>query len=331
MAPWCLLELSFSAFDSSSVPGNAVAALAATYSGACAIRVDGTVWCWGKSLYGELGPGVGLGATAATPVQVAGLSNAKLIAAGYAHVCSAATGSSGSAVYCWGLNTNGQLGNGTYFSTQTPTLATSMIVKNLAAGYNSTYIVDYQGNLYSAGDNSYGQLGDGTMTSRANLVEVDTYVMTVVGGAYHVCSMQYNFTVHCWGANFYGQIGDGTTTNRLVPTSVPVSVTQISAGMYHTCALGSTVGGPVPTICWGYNGDGEVGNPGIPMTSVYPSYAQVALGSVVLTSLFSGPTAFGTCGMDSALNVYCWGSDNDGCLGDGTQNTAFLPIRPQLQ
>jgi len=324
---------SFSAFDSSSVPGNAVAALAATYYGACAIRVDGTVWCWGKSQYGELGPGVGLGATAAAPVQVTGLSSAKLIAAGDFHVCAAATGSGGSGVYCWGYNVTGQLANGTYFSTQSPTLATSMIVKNLAATNRSTYIVDYNGNLYSAGDNSYGQLGDGTTTTRANLVQVETFVQTVVGGGYHACLLQYNLTVRCWGANFFGQIGDGTSTNRPLSTglSVGIQALQISAGMYHTCALVWLNGLPPMTECWGYNGDGEVGNPGVPMASVYTTPVQVALNSVALTSLFSGPSAFGTCGLDSASNVYCWGSDNYGCFGDGTQNTAFLPIRPQLQ
>lgn len=316
----------FSAFDSSSVPGNAVTAISATGSGACAIRLDGTVWCWGTSTYGELGPGIAIGGTASAPVQVTGLSGAKQIAAGQIHVCANATGSGGMGVYCWGNNSYGELGNGTLTSSQSPVWSMSGVTKHLAAGNTTTYATSPTGLIAAWGYNGYGQVGNGTTTNVTTPTTIaETSVQMVAGGSFHACSLHADGTVHCWGDNYDGQVGDGTTTTRLGPVQVSgLLAQQIVAGSYHTCAL--TTSGE--TKCWGNNYDGELGN-GTNNVGLTPT--ATSLGTVTLTSLSSGPLSSSVCGVATTMAVYCWGFNYFGQLGDGTSNSEFLPVQAQLQ
>jgi alpha-tubulin suppressor-like RCC1 family protein len=320
------IRLSYSAFDSSSVPGNAIAAISGPNSGACAIRVDGTVWCWGYNSYGELGPGIPVG-TQGAPTQVTGLSNATQIAGGSNHTCAAAYGSGGGGVYCWGNNWSGQLGNNTTTNSASPVLAISGNFKSVGAGASSTYAVSSDSAIvYAWGNNAYGQLGDGTTTTRLAPVSIgDSPVQTVVGGFDHACSKHVDTTVRCWGNNGWGQLGDGTTTQRLAPSAVPgLSVRQLVAGANHTCAI--TTGGQ--TQCWGYNANGEIGD-GTNINRLTPT--AVSLGAIALGSIALGSSAYSTCGVATTLDVYCWGSNSNGQLGDGTYNDEFLPVKAQLQ
>ena len=317
------LRPNYSPFDSSTVPGNAPVAVATTDNGACAIRVDGTVWCWGGSLYGEMGPAVAVGAYADTPVQVTGLSGAKLIAAGRYHVCAATS----VGVYCWGYNGYGQLGNNTTTNSATPVLIYGLTARSLSAGFNSTYVVAGDGTLYACGYNAYGQLGDGTTTNRLTLTWSDGGIQMVAAGGYHACSLGADGTARCWGYNGLGQLGNGTTTS-MYSSPHPIvanlgAAKQIVAGISHSCALNAAG----QTLCWGEGILGELGN-GTTGNSLTPALVTLP---VPLTSLYSGPYAPTTCGIATSLDVYCWGSNAYGALGDGTRNNAFLPMRIQMQ
>ena len=111
-----------------------VVSIAVGYTAVCVARTDGTVWCWGSSQYGQLGPGVAVGGSSTIPVQVPGLTGVVQVAAGYGHMC--ALGASGS-VSCWGYNGSGQLGRGTLTDSSTPT-AVSERGKAIAASFYTT-------------------------------------------------------------------------------------------------------------------------------------------------------------------------------------------------
>ena len=168
------------------------------------------------------------------------------------------------AIYCWGYNGGGQLGSSAYvddLATDRPAYPAEVgdPVRAVFAGNNHTCAVTTNGTAKCWGDNWFGQLGDGTKTSRyaprdvpgltANVTDLD-------GSISHTCAVVAG-GVKCWGWNGYGQLGDGTTTDRLNPANVvglAAGATDVATGSGYTCAIG---GGRV--YCWGDNSLGQLG------------------------------------------------------------------------
>jgi alpha-tubulin suppressor-like RCC1 family protein len=314
----------FSAFDSSSVPGNAIAAVAASNNAVCAVRVDGTVWCWGTNSFGEVGPGVAIGASSSTPVQVTALGAATQIVGGSNHFCAISSG----IVWCWGKNDAGQLGNNTTTNSANPVVVLNISnVRTLSAGSFSSYAVLPSGPLFAWGSNASGQLGDGTTTNRlmATSTLENNGVVAVAGGGNHACDLRADGSVHCWGQNFNGQLGNGTSIGSSTPVLVSgLNARQIVAAFTSSCAI-NTAG---QTMCWGGNHLGAVGDSSA-MDRTTP--VAVSLGSVTLTSVVGSSSIDTFCGLAANTDLWCWGANNQGNLGDGTLNSAFAPIRPVLQ
>jgi alpha-tubulin suppressor-like RCC1 family protein len=134
----------------------------------------------------------------------------------------------------------------------------------VATGSAHTCALLQTGGVRCWGGNTFGQLGDGTMTSRAVPgADVLTGVIAVATGFDHTCVIVGGATrgsggVRCWGSNTGGQLGDGTTTNRASPpaTDVVSDATAIVAGQNHTCALRAS--GRI--TCWGAGNTGALGN-----------------------------------------------------------------------
>jgi hypothetical protein len=150
-------------------------------------------------------------------------------------------------------------------------------VSTFGTGDRHTCAVVSGGSLFCWGDNTRGQLGDGTTMQRSSPHGVcadytcssPIYGVTqVTGGDVHTCARLAHGAAFCWGNNAYGQLGDGFTTDRSTPTEVQAltpAVAAVSAGDGHSCAL--TVAGAVR--CWGNNaygqlGDGTAGNRAVP-------------------------------------------------------------------
>lgn len=130
----------------------------------------------------------------------------------------------------------------------------------LANGGGHSCLVRADGSIRCWGDNSAGQIGDGTVTNRLTPVTVAgiTTAVGVTGGALHTCAWLADGTARCWGLNNHGQIGDGTTVGRHTPVVVTglSNVISMAAGDLHTCAL--LLDGTVR--CWGNNFNGELGD-----------------------------------------------------------------------
>ena len=90
--------------------------------------------------------------------------------------------------------------------------------------------VKTDGTLWAWGDNSYGQLGDGTTTHRLSPVQVGSGFASVAAGYYHTVAVKTDGTLWAWGYNDYGQLGDGTTTYRLSPVQVGSGFASVAAG-----------------------------------------------------------------------------------------------------
>jgi len=240
-----------------------VAQIAVGDNHTCAVTAAGEPWCWGANTAGQLGDGTLL--TRTTPITVSGLSSGVIaLAAGYTHSCALLVEG---AVKCWGGNTYGQVGNGTFRRQPVPTevVSLTMNVVSLVAGGSwygggHTCGVLADSHVQCWGSNTYGQLGDNTFISRSVPVTVVNLsaVQAVVAGDLHTCALTQAGAVKCWGANFWGQLGDGSFANRRAPVTVlglESGVTALVAGNFHTCAVLLTQ----RVKCWGLDRMGNLG------------------------------------------------------------------------
>ena len=155
-------------------------------------------------------------------------------------------------------------------TTTTTTPAPAPLVETqVATGNSDTCALRSDHTVWCWGDNSSGQLGDGSTTERHQPVRVAGLATAnqIAARSSQTCALLVDGTVSCWGNNFYGELGDGTTTNRSTPVRVlgVSGATQISLGNQSACAL--IAGGAIR--CWGYNLYGQLGN-GTTTNSVAP-------------------------------------------------------------
>ena len=287
----------------------------------CARLGDGTVQCWGRNQFGALGNGTINDSS--TPTTVPGLTGVVELSAGHYHTCARLRDGT---VRCMGRNTNGQLGDGTTADQYVPTTVSGLAnAVGVSAGVDHTCARLVDGTARCWGDNFFGQLGDGTTTARptATMVATLTGIVALHSGGSHTCALLTDGSAQCWGRNDVGQLGDGTTTPRSTPTAIPSlrRVSDLTAGITHTCArlADQTV------RCWGGNNSGQVGDG----TTMQRNTPTVVSGLSGVVELSANPSAFFTCARTVDGGVQCWGSDDNGQLGDGTTTNATTPVAVQ--
>jgi alpha-tubulin suppressor-like RCC1 family protein len=228
-----------------------------------------------------------------------------------------------SSALAWGSNRVGQVGDGTRSSRAlSPVRPFGMDsgVTHVAAGLEFTLAVQ-NGTVLAWGNNSDGQLGDGTLDGHLIPMPVSTLtnVTKVSAGLAHSLALKSDGTVWAWGDNSEGQLGNGTRTDRRRPVQVSIltGVTDIAAGDLFSLAIRSD--GTV--WAWGDNANGALGDGTIDdrkqpvKVPALVNIVQVAAGAAHSMAVRSDGVAFG------------WGSNIAGQLGDGTQNSRVVPGR----
>ena len=222
-----------------------------------------------------------------------------MLSAGRRHTCGITTGGT---AYCWGQNSDGQLGNGTTTQATSPVAVSGSRTWNaIAAGDYHTCGIASGNTLYCWGNNQTGQLGDGTTTSGNTPVAVlgGRSWASVTSGGYHTCGVTTAGAALCWGWNGWGQLGDGTTTGVTQPVTVAGGRTwsRVTAGLYYTCGIATDATG----YCWGKNISGQAGA-GTFNNTYQPTLIAGGRSWAILDA-----GADHTCGVEIGGAGYCWG------------------------
>lgn len=289
------------------------------HSHACGLSDSLVAYCWGNTGNGRLGfsptlgPWMG-GSGSWSQGPVDGGLTMTLVAAGGAHTCAL---NSRNQAYCWGYNSNGQVGDGNIGSPANDRMAPVAVSGNrefsaLVTGLAHSCGLTAAGGAFCWGLNASGQLGDGSQSDRAVPVPVvgGLTFSKITAGDSHTCGLTTSGATYCWGANGGGQLGDGTGTGRRYPVAVGAGLTfrSIGAGKDHTC--GVTIAGIVH--CWGANDTGQLGDGTITGHAVpAPVLVGTAFASVWAGNGFS-------CALTPAGSAFCWGLNYAGQLGIGT-------------
>jgi uncharacterized protein YjdB/alpha-tubulin suppressor-like RCC1 family protein len=280
-------------------------AISAGANHTCGLTTSGVALCWGSDSLAQLGNGVGR-ADALTPVPVVGARGFKALAAGGLHTCALTTAG---AAYCWGDNTDGQLGDGTTASREEPVLVSGgLVFRQLTAGMSHTCGLTAAGAAYCWGRNNLGAVGNGTFTSTATPALVTggkSFVSLSLGRAF-TCGLATDGNTYCWGYNVAGMIGDGTTTNRESPTLVSGGLTFATVVADGFSACGLTSAGSA--YCWGSNSAGDIGDGGWTPSGSANRLTPVAVsGTNVFRYLSDGLGAY-RCGVIAGGSASCWGN-----------------------
>lgn len=208
----------------------------------CAVRSDGSVWCWGINRHGQLGDGTFT--TSSTPVQVALSVDATSVTCGIELSCAVASDTS---VWCWGLNHRRGLGYAGAFESPVPTRVPGLTnVATVAAGEQHACAAHLDGTLSCWGDNYDGQ--SGTFDPGPAVFDGIEGVTRVAAGALHSCALGSDGSVRCWGSNNYGSVGAPFSESEPEPILVDIDqVVDIRATRHSTCALRSDKS----VWCWG--------------------------------------------------------------------------------
>ncbi len=288
----------------------------------CAL-VNASLFCSGNNRFGKLGLGNKFESNG-VPGKLA-LTNVSMVKVQRNHSCAVKLDGT---VWCWGLNSKGQLGNNATTDSGTPIEATQFggNADDVALSQLTTCALLKDQTVACVGDGSEGRLGNGANLDSQVAVAVSglTNVVQLVSGDYHFCARKADSTLWCWGMNYYGQLGQNNTAPYNIPVQMKdvagtgnfAQVTDVQVGGYHTCFVNNA-----QAYCVGLNSYGQLGDG---LTGTQSNLPKAVSG---LTSGVSKIAAgdYHSCAIVSS-SLYCWGRNNVGQLGDGTKINSAIPL-----
>ena len=306
----------------------------------CMIASNSQAYCWGLNANGQLGNSSTTQSTTPAAVYTSGILSGltiKTISSSNTHTCVVA---SNNQAYCWGLNTNGQLGNNSTAQSTVPVAVynsgalSGLTIKTISVGDSHTCVIASNNQAYCWGLNTNGQLGNSSTTQSLVPVAVTTsgplsglYIKSIDASSSHSCAVASDNNAYCWGNNASGQLGNNSTNQSTAPTPVTTSgalsglfVKSISLGNNHSCVIASNN----RAYCWGDNTNGQLGNNSTTQNLTPASvYTSGSLNGLFVNSIYSG--ANHTCIIASNNNAYCWGLNANGQLGNNSTTQSIVP------
>lgn len=329
----------------SDFPGNLKATkISVGDTNACVILTNGTISCWGKNQYGQLGIG-NSNTSPMSPVLTQNLGYGMTqsftrpisVSAGGEHTCAVLDNG---LVTCWGRGSSGQLGIGSMSTRVDRPTATNSMPGNVAAtmvssGYDHTCALLQNGEVACWGLNDKGQLGDGTSGVAATAWQTSPSLTTqlpggraavsVSAGFKTTCALLDNGSVSCWGNGVSGEMGNGQNNSSRSPVLVG------NFGQGRTALSVSLEGSHVCSIlddytlsCWGSNSYGALGNGNKQNQNQPTSISNFSADD----QIYSVTTAGGySCAVKLDKSIMCWGWGDSGRLGNGDTNDSTSPVQ----
>ena len=301
------------------------------------LKADGTVWATGLNNYGQLGNGTTENTNTFQQVKLNEngdyLENIVSIAAGY--TASYAVTAEGE-VYGWGRNDDGELGIGSKSSEINELYPVKMKkvskIIQIAAGANHAIMLDADGNVWSTGYNSSGQLGIGNTDIQVQPKQMTSVsgVKEIAAGTNHSIMLAENGYVYSVGNDSNSQLGNGNSTNISTPTYVRNTSGNLVSDAKHVKAGGDstyisrkkdTEGKSQGMYVIGYNNYGQLFTQN---TTTQPYAKEVETDKDILTmALTENSTGLI---VDEEGNVYTVGYNGQGQLGNGTYESLTSKI-----
>lgn len=295
------------------------------------IQTNGSLWAWGLNDRGQLG--IGSTNLQRLATRVGADTNWVQVEAGAAHAIGLKRDGT---IWTWGANEAGQLGiDSTNHNSSTPVrVGEDSAWVEVRAGGHFSLARRADGTIWAWGTNNHGQLGIGVSgNTGANsfrrvpvMVGTDTDWAAISAGAFHGLALKSNGTLWAWGRNHFGQLGLGTgstdgrdnsNTNRPAQIGAASDWRAIEAGTSHSFAI-KTSG-----VLWGWGanffgqlGNGQMGLPGSTNSANLSSPTPLAGGQTWRLVDASDHSL----GMTTDGNIWAWGLNNFGQVGDGSGN-----------
>lgn len=288
---------------------------------ACVVDSAGVLTCWGANQLGQIATG-DIAPVAAPRVIDLG-ARVTAVAGNTIHSCAQ---TAEPALYCWGANEQGQVGNGVASAAPVTTpfrIGTLGAARHFEGSFANTCFVSILSTAVCWGRNDSGQLGIDSVSPdpvtapdqpvRSTAGSFETPVHVAVADR-HVCFIGSDRHLSCMGNNDSGELGLGHTTSALVATEVPgmTDVSSVSVSASHTCAVNA---GEV--YCWGHNDHGQV-QPGGPVDAILTPTPVAGVGPALQVATGDSHA----CALLDTGSVVCWGSRENGALGDGMPASA---------
>lgn len=288
----------------------------------CAVNSDYELYCWGRNHVGQTGAGSTFNQP--QPTQVGASIEWLDVRSGEGYSCGRDRFEK---VYCWGLNHDGQVGDGSAKDYRLPaTFNGDEDWRLVRTGLTHSCAIKLDKTLWCGGMNEYGQLGNKSLEASGIPLKVteDVNWIDVSVGAYHSCAINSLNKLFCWGANESQQTGNANINNVAENWTPQEELTGsglwrwVFAGKAHTCALDTSQA----LFCWGSDADGRLGDGGgvggitdVPQAVAGGNWSGVTLGDSH------------TCAVNSSRQLFCWGNNASGQLGDGSLVSSAAPVQ----
>ncbi|HEX7243590.1 MAG TPA: hypothetical protein VF263_25110 [Longimicrobiaceae bacterium] len=193
----------------------------------------------------------------------------------------------------------------------------------VAAGGRHSCALARDGRAFCWGNNTLGELGDGTTAGRNHPGPVagGLAFRAISAGGDHTCALALEGRLYCWGSNAAGQLGNGATSGSSrvpVPVAGQTAFQSVSAGATHTCAVAADAVGSV--LCWGSGTTGELGDS---VTTGFRPFPAPVSGRLGARAVSAGTHS---CAVAPGDRAFCWGGNRAGELGDGSTVTRRTPV-----